>query len=328
MGAPDTGDRTGGRARRRNTDRRRRPRRVAGLVAALTTAALVAAGCGSGADTSVDEAHTVEIGYIDWAEDTALTALFDQQLSDSGYQVETTRFDDVGALFAAMADGKIDMFLDTWLPLTHQKYWDEYGDRLEDLGVWYDNANLELAVPSYVTDVNSIADLKDHAGEFGGVITGIEAGAGIMDRTEHHVIPDYGLGGVMRVEESSAEQMAADLGAAIAERRPIVVTLWHPHWAYSRYDLKDLKDPKGSLGSTENLHITARAGFSDDHPNLATVASGFTIDDERLQSLEAAINAAGADGEDAAVRQWRADNADYIRQEFGTLHQSDQRHIN
>ncbi|WP_200176124.1 glycine betaine ABC transporter substrate-binding protein [Tomitella cavernea] len=328
MGPSDTGDRTGGGARRRNTDRRRRPRKVAGLVAALAAAALVAAGCGSSADTSVDEAHTVEIGYIDWAEDTALTALFDQQLSDSGYQVKTTGFDNVGALFAAMADGKIDMFLDTWLPLTHQKYWDKYGDRLEDLGVWYDNANLELAVPSYVTDVNSIADLKDHAREFGGVITGIDAGAGIMDRTEHHVIPDYELGGVMRVEESSAEQMAADLGTAIADRAPIVVTLWHPHWAYSRYDLKDLQDPKGSLGSTENLHITARAGFSDDHPNLATVASGFTIDDERLQSLEAAINAAGADGTQAAVQQWRADNADYIRQEFGTLHQSDQRHIN
>ncbi|WP_158726393.1 glycine betaine ABC transporter substrate-binding protein [Tomitella fengzijianii] len=301
---------------------------VAGFLVAVTAVALVAAGCGSGADTSVDEAHTVSIGYIDWAEDTALTTLFDQQLGDSGYEVDTKKFDDVGALFAAMADGKIDMFLDTWLPLTHQKYWDQYGDRLEDLGVWYDNARLELTVPSYVTDVNSIADLNEHAGEFGGVITGIEGGAGIVDRTEHHVIPDYDLGGVMRVEESSAEQMAADLGAAIADRTPIVVTLWHPHWAYSRYDLKDLQDPKGSLGGTENLHITARAGFSDDHPNLASVASGFSIDDERLQSLEAAINAAGSDGAQAAVQQWRTDNADYIRQEFGTLHQSDQRHVN
>ncbi len=316
----------GGAPRRRPA---RRPRRgFAGLVVLLSALALVAAGCGSDGDSDADAASTVTIGYIDWAEDSALTTLFDQQLTDSGYTVKTKKFDDVGDLFQTMADGGIDMFLDTWLPTTHQKYWDKYGDRLEDLGVWYDNASLALAVPSYVTDVNSIADLEDHAGEFGGVITGIEAGAGIMERTENHVIPDYGLGSVMRLEQSSTEQMASLLQGAIASRSPIVVTLWHPHWAYSRYDLKDLKDPKQSLGGTENLHITARAGFRDDHPNLARVASEFTIDDARLQSLEDAINSAGPDGADAAVEQWREGNGDFIQQRFGTLHRADQRTIN
>src|SRR5699024_9353157 len=140
--------------------RGRRPRRaLAGLVAVLSALALVAAGCGSdgGSGSDADAASTVTIGYIDWAEDSALTTLFDQQLTDSGYTVKTKRFDDVGNLFQSMADGDIDMFLDTWLPTTHQKYWDKYGDRLEDLGVWYDNASLALAVPSYVTDVDSIA---------------------------------------------------------------------------------------------------------------------------------------------------------------------------
>src|SRR5699024_7058749 len=172
------------------------------------------------------------IGYIDWAEDVALTHLFEQQLDDAAYNVETKQYDDVGALFSDVASGDVDLFLDAWLPTTHATYWDKSGSRIDDLGVWYDNASLHLTVPEYVDDVNSISDLKEHAEEFGGVITGIESSAGISDRTKNHVLPDYGLGGVLRLEENSTPEMASKLDTAIDAHKPILVTLWHPHWAY------------------------------------------------------------------------------------------------
>lgn len=321
---PDSSKARGSRARGGRAIRHRR-RVLFGIVAMFSALGMVAAGCSSDAATENDEPIT--IGYVDWAEDVALTDLFQQQLEDSGYKVELKQFDDVGKVFSGMADGDIDLFLDTWLPVTHKKYWDQYGDKLEDLGVWYDNARLALTVPSYVQDVNSIADLKDHADEFGGTIVGIDAAAGIMNRVESFAIPDYGLAGAMKVQPSSESQMLADLGEAIADRKPIVVTLWHPHWAYSAYDLKDLQDPRQAMGETENLHITARGGFTNDHPNLAQAASNFTIDDAHLQSLEKAVHSAGEGQEADAVRQWREENMQFVKDKFGTLHESGQRYI-
>src|SRR5699024_4955285 len=72
--------------------------------------------------------------------------------------------------------------------------------------------------------------------------------------------------GTMKLKSSSDTAMLAELDSAIEAEKPIVVTLWHPHWAYSRYDLKDLEDPKNAMGETEELHIAAREGFSDDYP--------------------------------------------------------------
>src|SRR5699024_10243525 len=105
--------------------------------------------------------------------------------------------------------------------------------------------------------------------------------------------------------------MLSALDKAIQAKDPIVVTLWHPHWAYSRYDLKDLEDPKGAMGETEKLHIAARKGFTDDFPSISKALSNFTIDDKHLQSLEDTIEE--ADGDAAkAVADWRKKNKDFV----------------
>ena len=36
------------------------------------------------------------------------------------------------------------------------------------------------------------------------------------------------------------------------------MTLWHPFWANTTYDMRDLKDPKGALGKGEGLHFLGR----------------------------------------------------------------------
>ncbi len=137
--------------------------------------------------------ETVTIGLIPWDEAIVVTALWQDILEDHGFTVEVTDVD-AGILFQGLADGDIDIFLDTWLPVTHQDYWEEHGDDLERLGKWYEgSALLTIAVPSYMEDVNSIADLKGRADEFGGQIIGIEPGAGLMRVTKEEAIPAYGL---------------------------------------------------------------------------------------------------------------------------------------
>jgi glycine betaine/proline transport system substrate-binding protein len=109
--------------------------------------------------------------------------------------------------------------------------------------------------------------------------------------------------------------MLAELDRATKNGDPVVVTLWRPHWAYSAYDIKDLEDPKGALGKAEEIHTIARAGFSEDFPDVAKWLEGFTMDDQQLGSLEElVINEYGQGKEAEAVDEWVKDNQQFFDQ--------------
>ncbi|MGH3424551.1 MAG: glycine betaine ABC transporter substrate-binding protein, partial [Nocardioidaceae bacterium] len=144
---------------------------------------------------SVDgSGDTVTIGIAaGWAEDVAVTALWKQVLEDHGFTVETKELD-VAPVFVGVSKGDLDLFFDTWLPTTHADYWKKYGDQVVDLGVWYDKAPLTITVPTYMKDVNSIADLKKSSvgDEVDWDITGIDPGAGLTKVTKQ-AMKAYGL---------------------------------------------------------------------------------------------------------------------------------------
>ncbi|MER7011336.1 glycine betaine ABC transporter substrate-binding protein [Saccharopolyspora sp. NPDC000359] len=280
----------------------RRPRRLVALLAALAALVLVAAGCGGREAQTGQEAKAINIGYIAWDEDIAVTYLFKELLERRGYQVNATELE-VGPIYAGLAQGNPDLFLDGWLPATHADYWAQYGPQLEDLGVWYDQGTLNIAVPEYLTDINSIEDLRGRAGMFGGVITGIDPGAG-LSRTTKEMLPAYGLEGEYTLQTSSTTAMLAALQKATDDQKPIVVTLWHPHWAYARYPMKDLQDPRGAMGQAEQLHAIGRAGFSQDFPEVTEMVKKFRLTDEQLASLENEINSAQKGQEQQAAKKW------------------------
>ncbi|RKT86764.1 glycine betaine/proline transport system substrate-binding protein [Saccharopolyspora antimicrobica] len=281
----------------------RRSRRFAALLAALAALVLVAAGCGGREAPTGQESKTINIGYIAWDEDIAVTYLYKELLERKGYAVNATELE-VGPIYAGLAQGNPDLFLDAWLPQTHADYWKQYGPQLEDLGVWYDQGTLNIAVPQYLTAVNSIEDLKGRGAEFGGVITGIDPGAGLSRTTKDSAIPAYGLGGEYTLQTSSTTAMLASLDKATKEQKPIVVTLWHPHWAYARYPLKDLQDPRGAMGQAEQLHAVGRAGFAQDFPEVTEMIKKFRLTDDQLASLENEINSAQKGHEQQAAKKW------------------------
>jgi len=253
------------------------------------------------------EGKTIKIGWIPWGEDIAATYLWKNVLETQGYTVELMQLE-VAPVYSGLAQGDVDLFLDAWLPATHEDYWAEYGDQLEDLAVWYDKGLLTWAVPTYV-ETDSIADLKGNADTFDGKIIGIEPGSGLMRVSREDVKPGYELDDY-EVVEGSTPAMLAELDRATTREEPIVVTLWRPHWAYAAFDIKDLKDPKGLLGEAENLHALARPGFSDDFPTLAGWMSNFAMSDDALASLEQLVLRDYDDGqEEAAVEDWLSDPA-------------------
>lgn len=290
-----------------------RPRPQVAVIGVVVLA-LVAGGMGifggtSGEATAVSggkdvgQGKKISIGYVPWDDGVASTFLWKEILEERGYQVDAKQFD-AGPLYTSLASGNADFMTGAWLPTTHEQYWKKYGSKLDDLGAWYDKTSLELSVPSYMKDINSLADLKGKASQFGGNITGIESSAGEMALLKSKVLGAYGLDKEYKVVDSSTPAMLAELKRAYAQKDPIVVTLWSPHWAYNDYDLKKLKDPKGAWGSGDGIHTVARKDFAAENPVVGQWLKGFELDEKQLTSLEAEINKAGKGKQQDAARTW------------------------
>ncbi|MYY00020.1 ABC transporter permease subunit [Streptomyces sp. SID486] len=288
-----------------------RPRPVVAL-AGVVVLALVAGGIGifgpsagpsEASGANVGKGKEIKLGYIPWDEGVASTFLWKELLEQRGFKVTTTQYA-AGPLYTGLATGQLDFETDSWLPTTHAEYWAKYGKQLEDLGKWYGPTSLELTVPSYVKDVNSLADLRDHASEFGGKIIGIEPSAGMMGLLKDKVLKEYGLEGAYDVVDGSTPAMLAELKRAYGRKQPVVVTLWSPHWAYSDYGLKKLKDPEGAWGEGDGVHTLARKGFAADNPQVGQWLKDFSMTEEQLTSLEAQIQKSGKGDEQGAVRTW------------------------
>jgi glycine betaine/proline transport system substrate-binding protein len=294
--------------------------RRTGVAAGLLALGLTAA-CGSdGGDSGSEGAggggkESITLGINPaWTDSLSTAYLWEHVLEEEGYEVEIEEIADLGLLFTGVAKGDIDVYPSAWPEVTQQSYVEEYDDQLEDLGAWYENAKLTLTVPEY-TDVDSIADLADNTELFDGKITGMEAGAGLTIIVNEQVIPQYGLdkAGYTLVNSSTTAMLAA-LDKAIKAEEDIVVNLWKPFWANSKYPVKDLKDPEGALGEPETLNAMATAGFSDEHPEVAEMFGNFKLSDEEYGSLEnMVVNEYGLGKEAEAVDAWIEEHPDFIK---------------
>ena len=274
---------------------------LVGAIAGIMTIGLVS-GCGSAAPkeeaTKPSENKTVNIGYVSWAEDIAVSNLWKVLLEEKGYQVKLQSLD-VAPLFVGLDKGNIDVFLDAWLPLTHKSYWDKYKKTLDDYGIWYKGeAKIGLVVPNYV-DIKSVEELKAKKDEFEGKIIGIDPGASMMKTTDQ-LVETYGLG--YTVVRSSEAAMMATLDKAYRNKKPIVVTGWSPHWMFAKYDLKYLEDPKKSYGEAEEIHTLANKEFTKKNPEVAKMLKAFKLEDKQIADLESLINE-GMEPE-AAAKEW------------------------
>ena len=292
--------------------------KIAAVAVSLTLATSLAA-CGGdsgseggGTEGSGAAKKEITIGWVSgWDEDLVATYLWKRILQDKGYKVELKNLD-TAPLYAGMAEGDIDVFLDTWLPITHEDYWKRYGDQLEKLGVWYDNAKLTIAVPNY-SDLQSLEDLKGKGGQYDGKIFGIEASSGLQRVSSTKMLPAYGIDKEFKVVASSTPAMLAELKKATDAKKPIVVTLWRPHWAYANFPVRDLADPKGTMGQAEQINIVGRKEFGKDFAEVAGWLKKFRMDDKQLGSLEdLAINKYKGQ-EDKAVDEWLKANPDFVK---------------
>lgn len=245
-------------------------------------------------ESGAEAAKEVSIGYVLWDSEIASTNVLKSVYEQAGYEVELIAVD-AGPLYQALANGQVDISISSWMPATHASYWSTYGDDIDMVGQNLQGARIGLVVPTYVT-IDSITEMNEVADQFGGTITGIEPGAGIMSATEN-AIEVYDLD--YTILSSSSAAMTAQLSSAYADGEWIVVTGWTPHWSFVRFDLKYLDDPEGVYGGEEYIGSLARMGFEEDNPEAYAILERFSWEPEDMETVMLAVED-GAKPADAA----------------------------
>jgi len=275
------------------------------VLALITIAAFFATGCQSSTE---ETQKTADLVYVNWAEGIAYTHLAENVLEEKmGYDVNITSAD-VGPAYTSIANGDQDAFMETWLPVLHSNYIDRFEEDIIDLGYVYEGTQSGLVVPEYV-EVDSISNLNNYTEEFDGEITGIDAGAGVMQTTQD-VIEEYDLN--YDLITSSGPAMTAALSSAIEDEEWIVVTGWNPHWKFGRWDLKFLKqDEDKMMWESGNIHIMGRQNLEQDKPELAQFLKNMHFTEEQLADLMLTVEQ--SDGDVAEVtNEWMNEHEELI----------------
>jgi len=281
--------------------------RLLGFVLAAGTL-LIASNCGGTTSSSEGADKSAKLTYVNWAEGVAYTHVAEVVLRDKmGYDVEITSAD-VGPAYTAVAQGSHDAYMECW-PNLHQDYLSKFEGDLVSLGNVYEGTATGLAVPTYVT-IDTLEELKGNEDKFNGVITGIDAGAGMMKKTENELIPAYDLD--IELLASSGPAMTAALKDAVENEEWIVVTTWKPHWMWGRWDLKFLEQSEDNMIWKEgDIEIIGRVGLEEEKPELAQFLKNFYFTDPQLAALMLQIEESE---EDVSVEaeKWVADNPEIV----------------
>ena len=247
---------------------------------------------------------TLKIGFVDgWSDSVATTHLAAAIMrSKLNVNVELVPLA-AGIMWQGVARGDIDMTLSAWLPVTHEAYLTSFKDKVQIVGANYPGAKIGLIVPDYVK-ATSLADLNTHRADFDNRIVGIDAGAGVMKKTEE-AIKAYGL--EMRLQPSSGPAMAAELDRAYRAKKSIAVTGWIPHWMFAKYKLRFLADPKTIYGAEEHVDSVINPGLNSKAPAVVAFLKKFSWKPEEIGAVMLAVEGGAKPAE--AADKWMNDNA-------------------
>lgn len=159
-------------------------------------------------------------------------------------------------LFEQYRNGTVDMVLSAWLPSSHGKYIKDVTDETENFSVLYTPYCL-WGVPDYVFEkgIKSVADVAQHHEDFIKIIQGINEGAGIS-RFSRNIIREYHLDQLgFEFKNGTIFDCTDAFVKAYEAKKAVIIPLWKPQYIFQSYDIKELKEPKGLLGSIDEATI-------------------------------------------------------------------------
>jgi glycine betaine/proline transport system substrate-binding protein len=252
------------------------------------------------------EDKTISMGTMNWEDLLPISSITKKVLEDAGYTVKVTNFSEWGIAYAALSKGHAQILV-SQIDYIAQDYWNKNKNKLEKLSAVSHGLHDFIAVPSYVT-IDSLDQLNGVADKFGGKIVGIEPGAGEM-REIHDAISAYDL--KLNLVEGSTAAMTAALKSAIDRKEWIAVALWEPSWMALKFDIKQLKDPKGVFAPPQTYFWIGQKGFAEAHPHAREIIASVFVPVSDITPINGAVK----DGKtmDEAVNDWIKAHADLIK---------------
>ena len=294
-------------------------KRLLALMLALAVAVAVA-GCGGGggSGSSDNSDKTLVLGDIGWTESVAVSNLTKGTLEDElGYKEVEVKTLDVGLLFKGVAGGDLNAFQDMWLP-NHKELLADVKDDVEQLPPWYDGkTSFGLAVPDYMKDTKSIADLNQSGAT---EIIGIEPGAVISQTVPEKVIPAYNLN--LEYKASSTAAMLTEVQRLYEDKEPFVFPPWCPSTHCNIFPYHYLLDPKDALGDLDygtpsskdkaaTISTIVNEDLSDDDPVAYAFLKNLKLNADQLVSLEKEMEK--AESPIAGTKTWFKNNRDVVQ---------------
>jgi glycine betaine/proline transport system substrate-binding protein len=242
---------------------------------------------------------TIKIGYVaGWSDSVATTFVAADIIKTKlGYPVELVPVA-AGIMWQGVARGDLDATLSAWLPVTHSSYYAQYKDKVVDVGANYPGAKIGLIVPDYVK-ARTIEDLQGEKAEFQGRIVGIDAGAGVMQKTEV-AIKSYGLD--YKLLPSSDIGMTSELSRSIKDHKAVAVTGWIPHWMFAKWKLRFLDDPKKIYGEAEHVDSVINPSLPGKAPQVVAFLKKFSWKPEEIGSVM--LDVQNGSKPEAAAEKW------------------------
>jgi glycine betaine/proline transport system substrate-binding protein len=293
---------------------------VLGVVVALV---VVGCGGGGGGGSADNSSKTLTLGIAaGWTENVAITNLtkviFEEDL---GYKEVEAKTLDLALVFEGVAGGDLQAFQDVWLP-NHRQLLSEVKSDVEQLPPWYEGeTTFGLAVPDYMSDVKSIADLNESGAT---EIIGIDPGAIISQTVPDKVIPAYNL--KLEYKPSSTAAMLQEAERLYEDKEPFVFPPWCPSTHCESYENQNpkidyhyLKDPKNAMGNLDygpqsdtsaSISSIVSEDLRDDDPVAYAFIKNLKLNQEELLALE---NMQAKEGALKGAKTWLEDNRDVVQ---------------
>ena len=230
---------------------------------------LAAAGARAAEPESCRVVRMSDPGWSDIAATNAITGVL---LGALGYEQHVDLLS-VPVTFQALARNELDVFLGNWMPAQQKQIEGPLqAGTIVQLHTNLDDGKFTLAVPSSVaeTGIHSVADLAQHADQFGSRIYGIDAGSPSNANVQRMI--DAGPLAGWSLVESSEQGMLGQVDRAARRHQPIVFLAWEPHTMNARFQITYLSGADAYFGpdyGRTTIDTLARKGFASDCPNLA-----------------------------------------------------------
>lgn len=253
---------------------------IFGLIGAMLSLLLVA--CGETNDENerttkdesvIEEKTELSIGLDPYDYSTVPAYLSQIILEQEGFEVKIEEAE-IGILYQALSNQKIDAFIDVWSPNLHKDYLEKYGETFEIAGTLYSDMPFGMAVPKYLEDINTIQDVADHPELFNNKVYAIEPGSGMAMTTEE-MLETYEMDD-FKVQNSSVAAMLSQVESMIKKEEAIVFNAWRPHPMFVRFDIKFLEDPLNTW-KNDDVQIAVTPNLKEESPTAYKLFSNMEL---------------------------------------------------